>query len=1702
MKNSFGLLLILLLASGIVRAQNQPELLNLPSGLTEISIAEPVFIGTDSTRKKGVIGKNGKWLNGRRFSELLGPVAGTFFGISNLAKMEDNGWNITDLDRCPWITASQSEPSGSHFFVFRMDTCGEILDSFQLSGNEISLEKAGIICRLGFPEAQTYFLPANGKPVLLLKKWMEKKSNLEGIQNKLSLACQFVTDEDSIWSSAFPDAKARLLHSRRPGFLTETDPEFIRKHIPGFTFYYFNPNSTGPVIIYENKIGPRYWTGMKVVDFTYNETALWIRNQNGITCFKANEVSRPHQQIFKAIVNDSEMNPHPVIYSGHSGDYQLESESPLKSGVLPERTNFLFSYPVVGNYNLEEEKNKKPSSPEKSMFWNVMSAFQNDLIENRNLDPDSRMALALERPLLVFEKTGKLFALDPEGHAVALPAVKDTIVFLSRLRFMRSDSENDYFPVWNDLFETTKILKLKLQTSIQAFDRSPELFLVPSQSIPAKFRSSNARSLLYLCDGTLYAENGNRLPIVGKIVSLIGTWNNRLLIRTVHKQKMEIRDAGNKVLYTGVESSISVTEEGSILVTRGDLTFLLIPKNGSLQKGKILKNVTPLIEHYYGEQDRERPKSRNSVVPYKGAYANLVHPLFTTRPEENFFLAGTAEDEEGNVFYQQLRNGLDQIVLLAPLRITFPSGIIRVEGKSGSRTVPIPCMKPIDSIAADGQKRAWMYEDENGFYYRINGKNKRLEIQKVYVSMGGKKVFYQIKSIWFSQAMNGNVTKLDLPPNRDIFFDAISWPSNVIRMMAGPVCVPPGEKSKGIFTLPLVFNPVTGTRIALQPHPSVKFVYRLPDSLCIDRRQKWLVFPEFISTKAGEFLKKNKPVHHAGYDKIVATDEEALSVIASGNPKDQMDLNKLFNGISWLNIHLQADTIEKGVPVMNLPNSLYNKFYIILLRSKTGISVFFANKNETLNVRYEQLYTDQNSDCYAVKRENGLFELFDHVGTLGQFKKIAASCRISERISVILAEKPDGEIVGFYPSDDQQVRFQPPGYLQKIFPHLPSLKACTYSGLLAEEPYLTILPEIYETSFPFGYSTEEGACNDCSILLKSVGITGKLFNPFKIPDIHILNTLQRKILYTGLNTLEIQANGNYVNRSFSFPTGYRCNLQNIGLSQSRKGGYSLFIPMDSLNQGARMNKRWFFEALSGKIFPMEGASSPALLIPEKIASGDYSKINAQDYYLSIGDKPVLLSSISNDISGFSEEGGQLVAIMNPWTGFIDKTGRQKISISCEGGSCSGEVVQFKSGFAALRKDSRILYIDTTGKNPFGLSFACASDFVGNYAIVVDPQPLENMNTKEEEPLDVLEMSVNTHLPDSPPESEKEEDDPATMIQWLHRSGKLIKPDLRKVGRNDVEFNTNSLRHNGEFTLISKGENIIILDTNGACRELKEDYRRYVETMFDQIRNPKLPEISEGLFRVRNSSGTGFCNTEGKLIIPCRFFEASTFSCGISAVIGKGDKYLSRPFYIDRNGMELFTHLTFSEINPFSEGIARATLDNGKSILLDSTGKIIAEDGVPQKIHFKNNMALANLTIKDNVVKRIYEKKGYINRSGVMVIPPKYEQASDFSEGIAVVREKEGGSYFIDQTGNRIPNLPEVSKAGSFSEGLCHIFLPEIQIGFDLNTGTFHPLKPKSDTEGFNWMRANGFSMEQKSPSYSIWKRLIYDLRQETKVLKH
>jgi len=67
------------------------------------------------------------------------------------------------------------------------------------------------------------------------------------------------------------------------------------------------------------------------------------------------------------------------------------------------------------------------------------------------------------------------------------------------------------------------------------------------------------------------------------------------------------------------------------------------------------------------------------------------------------------------------------------------------------------------------------------------------------------------------------------------------------------------------------------------------------------------------------------------------------------------------------------------------------------------------------------------------------------------------------------------------------------------------------------------------------------------------------------------------------------------------------------------------------------------------------------------------------------------------------------------------------------------------------------------------------------------------------------------------------------------------------------------------------------------------------------------------------------------------------------------------------------------------------------------------------------------------------KLGFIDKSGKEVIPPKYDAASDFSEGLAAVRigDRNTGKWgFIDKSGNEIAKIAfEFSSLGDVSEGL-------------------------------------------------------------------
>ena len=67
-----------------------------------------------------------------------------------------------------------------------------------------------------------------------------------------------------------------------------------------------------------------------------------------------------------------------------------------------------------------------------------------------------------------------------------------------------------------------------------------------------------------------------------------------------------------------------------------------------------------------------------------------------------------------------------------------------------------------------------------------------------------------------------------------------------------------------------------------------------------------------------------------------------------------------------------------------------------------------------------------------------------------------------------------------------------------------------------------------------------------------------------------------------------------------------------------------------------------------------------------------------------------------------------------------------------------------------------------------------------------------------------------------------------------------------------------------------------------------------------------------------------------------------------------------------------------------------------------------------------------------------DKWGYIGRDGKIAIAAKYDEAQDFTDGIAVVRQG-AKKFFIDKTGRAPFLLPStVTDIGMFNEGLAPV----------------------------------------------------------------
>lgn len=168
--------------------------------------------------------------------------------------------------------------------------------------------------------------------------------------------------------------------------------------------------------------------------------------------------------------------------------------------------------------------------------------------------------------------------------------------------------------------------------------------------------------------------------------------------------------------------------------------------------------------------------------------------------------------------------------------------------------------------------------------------------------------------------------------------------------------------------------------------------------------------------------------------------------------------------------------------------------------------------------------------------------------------------------------------------------------------------------------------------------------------------------------------------------------------------------------------------------------------------------------------------------------------------------------------------------------------------------------------------------------------------------------------------------------------------------------------------------------------------------------PGSQTFSEGVAAVNEDGNAGFIDRNGDWVIPPRYKDVSSFHDGLA---------VADATYIDHSGKTVAG--PFTQAWEFSEGLGRV-ISNGKNAFIDVHGKIQFALG-PEVVlvqPFLDGMAVISVKSGSSGA----GKAGYIDRSGVVVIPAIYDLASSFEHGLAFVAAC-GQTGYISKNGSAV-----------------------------------------------------------------------------------
>lgn len=295
--------------------------------------------------------------------------------------------------------------------------------------------------------------------------------------------------------------------------------------------------------------------------------------------------------------------------------------------------------------------------------------------------------------------------------------------------------------------------------------------------------------------------------------------------------------------------------------------------------------------------------------------------------------------------------------------------------------------------------------------------------------------------------------------------------------------------------------------------------------------------------------------------------------------------------------------------------------------------------------------------------------------------------------------------------------------------------------------------------------------------------------------------------------------------------------------------------------------------------------------------------------------------------------------------------------------------------------------------------------------------------------------------------------------FIDRSGTLVKEI-----NEDNEWQLNAF-HDGRAAVRVCG------DTVGECLTgfLDETGKQVIDYKYEN-----LTYFSEGLAAVNEVKGCldwpakckyKYIDTNNNVVVEGPFTEAWPFKEGKAFVeecdIADNSKKNCKKYLIDKqqNKTPLPDNILFFHPPFLKDGFLKAVYDvkdNSKPNegLVDANGNVVVG---PEYCRIRSfHDGLAAISTCKNCGASTACKWGFINNQGELVIEPKYDEASDFSEGMAHFEDIDLGAGYIDTSGSLV-FVHGFFFARNFQEGLAAVTVPEdstIKNYLNVNTGEF------------------------------------------------